>query len=101
MTARGPAPTPPDKPGAVRASLRGLKPDRDATPEELALYELALSHAAALDAGAGMAQAAVGRELRATLEQMRLLREARNVDLDAADDFLNRVTPIHNGPRPA
>ena len=83
-----------DERGPIERSLAGLRPNGDATPEELALFELALNHATALDKGAGVIQASVGRELRATLEQMRALREARQSDdSDSVDDFLESLRP--------
>lgn len=50
---------------AVRNTLDGLP---ELTPAHVALVSLALTLARKLDEGAGLATAAVGRELRATLD---------------------------------
>lgn len=62
---------------AVRATLRRL----EVSPTQDAVGSLAISLAICIDEGAGMAMAAVSRELRAALSQL----EARSGGSD--DDF--------------
>ena len=73
-------PPPPRNRGAVSATLVRLNAD----PASDALAQLALTLADQLDAGAGMATAAISRELRATLSE---LAESGG-DVDDLDVFL-------------
>jgi len=73
-------PPPPSNRGAVGATLERLNAD----PATDALAQLALTLADQLDAGAGMATAAISRELRATLSE---LAESGG-DVDELDVFL-------------
>lgn len=69
---------------SVRESLEGVTSE---APEHAALVALALTLARKLDDGAGMATAAVGKELRSTLDQIFKVRGAG--DDDGLDDFVN------------
>ncbi len=100
-TAR-PSPTPPDPvvatavPGAVEAAvlhdLAGLAVDVD----DCALGQVALTLARALDRGAGLATAAVARELRATLAALTPTEEPDGPD--ALDDLITRLSaPMVDG----
>ena len=56
---------------AIGKLLDELGIDSEAPAHDQALGALALNLAGQLDSGAGMASAAIGRELRATLDQLR------------------------------
>jgi hypothetical protein len=76
----------------VRADLRALV---TVHPMGEALAEMSLNLARTLDAGAGLATAAVNRELRANL--MELTRLAVDDDDTLADEL---STPVRHDPEP-
>jgi hypothetical protein len=81
--------------GALRANLAKLHQAGDLNEKKSALTEVAIVLARTLDVGAGLATAAVARELRATLEAM--IKETTTNDDTQFNDLLARLsTPIRN-----
>ena len=70
----------------MRDTLDGLP---EITPAHLALVALALTLARKLDEGAGLATAAVGRELRATLDVL-----TKGDGDDADDEFTGFIASL-------
>ena len=83
---------------AVVALLDSLRTNTVTSTYDEALGALALTLAQSLDDGAGMATAAVSRELRATLAAL----TAQTVKEDDHDDLFGNDVPatIHNTPTP-
>ena len=81
--------------GAVRANLLKLHQAGDLDDKKSALSEVAVVLARTLDDGAGLATAAVARELRATLEAL-IKETTTNDDTQFNDLFARLSTPIHN-----
>ena len=83
---------------AVSALMASLRQDGALDTHDEALGRLALTLAKALDDGAGMATAAVSKELRATLAE--LTRE--EVDPDANDPIFGTDLPstVRHPPQP-
>lgn len=77
---------------AVRESLAGIP---EVAPAHAALVATALTLARKLDEGAGLATAAVSRELRSTLDV--LTKQEGDDDDDALSDFVSRLSaPMGN-----
>jgi hypothetical protein len=81
-----PRPPAPKQGSLERAVRKDLASVADESPVHTSLVQLAISLARQLDAGAGMAAAAIGRELRNTLNQ---LTEAEEDKDDELDQFVN------------
>lgn len=77
---------------SVARAIEALRSDGALDSTKEALAEVALNLAAALDEGAGMATAAVARELRATLSAM------SEVDGDSDDDGFAELTAFLSAP---
>ena len=78
---------------AVRESLADLP---EVAPAHVALVATALTLARKLDEGAGLATAAVARELRCVLD---VLTKTEGDDDDELSDFVSRLSaPVGNAP---
>jgi hypothetical protein len=83
---------------AVESLLVSLRQEKALDTHDEALGRLALTLADALDAGAGMATAAVSKELRATLAAL----TRKEVDPDADDPIFGTDLPtqVRDTPKP-
>jgi hypothetical protein len=96
--AKGPAPPPPPPTNEARvlALIESLRQASPVDTRDEAIGQLALTLAKALDEGAGMATAAVARELRATLADL-----ARDRDDGDDDDWTSGLpAPVWDAKEP-